>query len=242
MKPTRPKHPTSTAGCQGWRPGCRCPSRSRWRSEHRSTAIHGSGPIDGETAAPERIDNVDEFARRLAEFLVALQAIDASDGPPAGPHNFHRGGALAVYDGEVRAAIDKLAAKIDSAAVRDVWEAALASTWRGRGRWVHGDIAAGNLLVVAGALAAVIDFGQLGMGDPACDLAIAWTLFSGSSRQVFRGALALDAETWARGRGWALWKALIVAAGITSAGNSAEAKQCWHVIDEVLGDHAGGGR
>ena len=77
--------------------------------------------------------------------------------------------------------------------------------------WVHGDVAAGNLLQREGRLSAVIDFGGLAVGDPACDLAIAWTLFSGSgeSRRAFRDALSLDDRTWARARGWALWKALI---------------------------------
>ena len=93
-------------------------------------------------------------------------------------------------------------------------EAALASTWQGPPVWVHGDISASNLLVQAGRLCAVLDFGQLGVGDPACDLAIAWTFFEGASRQAFREALPLDAKTWARGRGWALWKALIVASGL----------------------------
>jgi aminoglycoside phosphotransferase (APT) family kinase protein len=83
--------------------------------------------------------------------------------------------------------------------------------------WVHGDVSVSNLLVQTGRLSAVIDFGQLGVGDPACDLAIAWTFFDGASRQAFRHALALDAETWARGRGWTLWKALIVTSGLVEA-------------------------
>jgi aminoglycoside phosphotransferase (APT) family kinase protein len=101
---------------------------------------------------------------------------------------------------------------------------------------VHGDVHASNLLVQDGRLCAVLDFGQLGVGDPACDLVVAWTLFSGSSRESFRAALPLDAGTWARARAWALWKALILAAGVAS-GNAADTARCWHVIDEVLADH-----
>lgn len=66
---------------------------------------------------------------------------------------------------------------------------------------MHGDIAAGNLLVESGRLSAVIDFGCLAVGDPACDLAIAWTFLRGEGREAFRAALPLDAPTWARGRG-----------------------------------------
>lgn len=76
------------------------------------------------------------------------------------------------------------------------------------GRWFHGDVAAGNLLLNDGHLAAAIDFGTCGVGDPACDLAVAWTLLTAQSRRAFRDRLSVDAGSWARGRGWALWKAL----------------------------------
>ena len=78
--------------------------------------------------------------------------------------------------------------------------------------------------------------GQLTVGDPACDLAIAWTLFKGKSRDAFRSTLLLDNDTWMRGQGWALWKALIIAAGLTNS-NAVEARQCWHIIDEILTEH-----
>ena len=68
---------------------------------------------------------------------------------------------------------------------------------------MHGDIAIGNLLVNNGELSAVIDFGQLGVGDPACDLVIAWTLFRDQSREVFKQAMSLDEQTWERAMGWA---------------------------------------
>ena len=102
-------------------------------------------------------------------------------------------------------------------------------------RWVHGDVSAGNLLVQGGRLSAVIDFGNLGVGDPACDLSIAWKLFADESREAFRAMLPLDSGTWARGRGWTLWKALIVEAGLTNT-NASEAAQPWRIIDEVLVD------
>jgi aminoglycoside phosphotransferase (APT) family kinase protein len=111
-----------------------------------------------------------------------------------------------------------------------VWNEALASTWQRAPVWVHGDIAIGNLLVENGQLSAVIDFGQLCIGDPACDLAIAWTLFTGESRDAFCEVLKLDSATWARGRGWTIWKALCWA---FPGSNRID----WRVINEVLADH-----
>ena len=138
--------------------------------------------LEGEPATIERIADLSEFATALAQFLIALQRIAATVGPPPGRHNFFRGGPLAIYDGETRQAIATLGGRIDADAVTAVWQAALASAWHGAPVWVHGDVSAGNLLVRSGRLGAVIDFGSSGVGDPACDLSIAWTLLEGKSR------------------------------------------------------------
>jgi aminoglycoside phosphotransferase (APT) family kinase protein len=196
--------------------------------------------LDGEVATIERIADLRQFATALANFLVALQRADAAGGPPPGQHNFFRGGPLTVYDGETRQALDALDGKIDTDAATAVWDAALAATWHGSSVWFHGDISYGNLLVENGRLSAVIDFGTSGVGDPSCDLAIAWTLFEGESRDSFRTALPVDDATWARGRGWTLWKALIVFAGLAGA-NPLEAEKSRRVIDEVLADHRDAG-
>ena len=172
----------------------------------------------------------------MAHFLIALYGIDSTGGPPPGPHNFFRGGPLTVYDGETRQAIAVLDGTIDTDAATAVWGAALDATWRGSPVWVHGDVAAGNLLVRDGQLSAVIDFGSSGVGDPACDLAIAWTLFTGESRETFRAALSLDDATWARGRGWTLWKALITLAALPGT-NALAASASRRIIDDVLADH-----
>lgn len=165
--------------------------------------------IEGEPATTARIDDMTAFGGDLARFMAALHAVDASEGPAAGRHNFHRGGLLSTYDVETRRAIAKLGGKAETEAATAIWETAIATTWRKRPAWVHGDLAPGNLLVNDGHLCAVIDFGNLGVGDFACDLAIAWTFLSDDCRTVFDTALSLDAADWARGRGWALWKALI---------------------------------
>ena len=166
-----------------------------------------------------------------------MQQIDPTDGPIAGLHNFFRGGPLTVYDTETRKAIAALKGTIDTHAATATWEAALKATWLGPPVWVYGDISPGNLLVRAGQLCAVIDFGGLGVGDPACDLAIAWTLFSGESRSTFRTALDVEDAAWARGRGWALWKALITVAGNVDD-NPQEAKRSLQIIEDILVDHA----
>ena len=90
-----------------------------------------------------------------------------------------------------------------------MWEAAIAAEWDGRDVWVHGDITGSNFLVRDGRLCGVIDFGCAAVGDPACDLTAAWTMFDHSSRRRFVDAIGCDDGTWARARGWALWKALI---------------------------------
>ena len=192
--------------------------------------------LEGETASIERIDDINAFATELAHFLAALQRIDPTDGPPPGPHNCYRGGSLMVYDAETRHAIAALDGTIDTDAVTEVWETALQATWHGPPVWLHGDVAAGNLLVSDGRLSAVIDFGCAGVGDPACDVSIAWTLLGGASREAFRAALPVDDATWARGRGWALWKGLITLAGYINT-DPVKAGEARRVIDEVLDDH-----
>lgn len=189
--------------------------------------------IEGETLAAVGINDWDEFAKDLAKFLLALHKTDTEGGPLAGAHNFYRGGSLSVYDQETRQAINILKDKIDAAFATKLWEEALATEWAKPPVWIHGDISAGNLLVQEDKLCAVIDFGGIGVGDPACDLAIAWTRFSAQTREVFRATLNLDHGTWIRGRAWALWKALIVAAGLTGT-NAIERAQCWNTLKEIF--------
>ena len=165
--------------------------------------------IDGRTASADTVTDLPGFARSIAEFIRALQDVDPTGGPLAGAHSFHRGGPPAYYHDETIEALAALKGRIDTDLAREVWDAALATSWDGPPVWFHGDIANGNLLVRDGRLSAVIDFGTSGVGDPACDLVIAYTFFSGASRAAFREAVDQDAGTWARARGWALWKALI---------------------------------
>jgi aminoglycoside phosphotransferase (APT) family kinase protein len=172
----------------------------------------------------------------LAQFVTALHRIDATDGPRAGAQNFYRGCPLAVRDEPTCAAIAELGDMVDTKAVTAAWEEALATTaWGKPPIWIHGDLTPENLLVRGGRLAAVIDFGCLGIGDPACDLMVAWTLLTADARRVFRAALDVDEATWDRGRGWALSTGLIALPYYKDT-NPARASNARYRIGEVLAD------
>ncbi|WP_433531051.1 aminoglycoside phosphotransferase family protein [Micromonospora sp. CA-263727] len=194
------------------------------------------GWLPGTTADRGRIDDLTRFAVSVAEFLRALQRCDATGGPLAGKQSCYRGASPAHYDEETRRLLAALAGQVDVDRAAAVWEAALAAEWRGTPVWFHGDIAVGNLLVADGQLSAVIDFGTSGVGDPACDLVLAWTMLSGASREAFREAVGQDDGTWARARGWALWKALLLVSQHLG-GNPELATANQRVIAEVLADH-----
>jgi aminoglycoside phosphotransferase (APT) family kinase protein len=194
------------------------------------------GWLSGEMAERGRVQDMRRFAVSVAEFLLALQRCDATGGPVAGEHSWYRGGSPAYYDDETRRCLRALDGCVDTKRAAIVWDAALSAQWRGVPVWFHGDIAAGNLLVRDGKLTAVIDFGTSGVGDPACDLVIAWTMFSGNSREAFRRAVGQDEGTWARARGWALWKSLLVLTQCIDTDEASAAVQR-RTIDEILSDH-----
>lgn len=192
--------------------------------------------LQGESAATGRLDDPDEAARALAAFLRALRALDTTGGPAPSSENFRRGVPLVERDAATRRAIGELEGRVDTDGATAAWEAALrAPGWDRPPVWIHGDLLPGNLLVHEGRLSAVIDWGGLGVGDPAVDLITAWSLFSAGSRETFRAALDVDDATWARGRGWALSIALIALPYYwdTNPGFAAVARR---TLDEVLSD------
>ncbi len=196
--------------------------------------------LDGENATLDRLADPDQAARDLAQFVRALQAIDATGGPRPNPDTLGRGAPLATRDEKTREAIAACDGMIDTDAALAAWEVALAApAWQGPPVWLHGDLQSGNLLAIDGRLTAVIDFGAMTIGDPACDLMVAWNLFTAGPRETFRQVIAVDEATWARGRGWALSPALIALPYYheTNPGLSAIAR---HAIAEVLADMAGG--
>lgn len=166
--------------------------------------------LPGTTVSLKKLADPLAAAGELAAFIKALQAVDATGGPTSGSHNAGRGVPLAERDKATRRALADLEGEIDTAAAAAAWQTALdAPAWDRPPVWIHGDLMASNLLMQRGRLTAVIDFGCAGVGDPACDLAVAWNTFTPQMRQIFRKELAVDEATWARGRGWALSIALI---------------------------------
>jgi aminoglycoside phosphotransferase (APT) family kinase protein len=197
--------------------------------------------IDGDPVRYEEpVADMAQFASDLADFLAALYRIDSTGGPVPGHHNFFRGGPLTVYDGQTQQALAALGHHIDTDLAAEVWRAALAAPWDGPPVWFHGDAQPGNLLLDHGRLSAVLDFGTSGVGDPSCDTTIAWTFLSGESISVFKDRLPVDSATWVRGRGWAIWKAMIVLVGALESGDSEDVAYTTRVIEKVLADHLGG--
>ena len=178
-------------------------------------------------AEPSRLDSA--TATQLAEFVVALHDVGAPDGPATG-----RGVPLAERDRYVRSALRKLDGIVDVDSAHGLWEFSLElPTWHGPNVWLHGDIKAGNMLARDGVLTAVIDFGCVCVGDPACDLIVAWNMLSGDARTTFRSATGVDDATWLRGRGWALSIALIEIPYYLHT-NPVMIREAHHVIAEVL--------
>ena len=191
--------------------------------------------LPGEVAALAPVADMSQAAVSLAQFVRALRAID----PAGGPVTKFRGGTLADRDPVSRESVAVLRDSLDVRPVLEVWEAAVAGqAWTGPPVWMHGDLHPANLLVSNGELAGVIDFGLLGVGDPACDLMVAWTYLSATARQVFRAAVTVDDPTWARGRGWALHLGLMAAA--YSADNPVLGNIGRYAIAQVLADSGRG--
>jgi aminoglycoside phosphotransferase (APT) family kinase protein len=165
--------------------------------------------IEGDNANSTSFADAHGVARDLASFINALHRIDTggakNNAYAAGAHNSMRGSPLRQLDDTARSNIAALQHEYSVTALIAEWEFALhTDVWQAAPVWVHGDLLFGNLLFQGGRLAAVIDFGLLGIGDPACDLMPAWCLLDASSRTIFRDVINTDAATWNRGRGWAL--------------------------------------
>ena len=195
--------------------------------------------LPGEDVTVGRVSDPSGLAIELARFVAALQQIDPTGGPPPGEHNFFRGEPLAKRDETTRSAIASLSGTIDVDAVTAAWDSAVRSPgWEHPAVWIHGDLDARNLLVQDGRLSAVIDWGGLGVGDPACDAMVAWKLLSPETRDSFRTTLAVDASTWARARGWALSQALVALAYYTLETNPVLVLEARRWLAAVLADHA----
>ncbi len=190
--------------------------------EGRSLNLIQSQEIDLETLALD-----------MAKFLRELQAIKDVEGPGPGQHNWWRGSHISVYDKDARKQIAKLSDVIDSNKAIALWTRALNTKWDKPSVWIHGDFAIGNMLIKDRKLSAVIDFGGMGMGDPACDLVIAWIYLNGKSREIFIKEMNLDEDTWTRAKAWGLWKATFVLCELDDK-NSVEGIEQRRIIEEIL--------
>ncbi|MFI6939347.1 aminoglycoside phosphotransferase family protein [Streptomyces sp. NPDC050418] len=185
--------------------------------------LDGTPPVIGELTDPR------ELAADLAGFITALRRVDTTGAPRCS-----RGGPLAPRDEATRKALAQLDGVIDTAAAAAVWEKALAApAYDGPDRWMHGDLQPGNLLLRDGRLAAVIDFGLVGVGDPTVDLITAWYVLPAEARADFRAAVGADEATWVRGRGLALSIALLELSYYRET-NPRMASTARHVIAEIL--------
>lgn len=194
--------------------------------------------IEGKSANTLNVNEKDleNIAKQVAQFLNELHKIDTAGAPSPGKHNFYRGGDLSVYDKETRSAIEKLKTFISAENVLKVWEKALGSAWNKNPIWIHGDLSAGNILIQNNRLVGIIDFGGTAVGDPACDLVIAWTFLKNKSRKIFKANVNLDNDTWTRARGWALWKAVITLDSLKDK-TSLEAFEQKNIIEEIISKH-----
>ncbi|MFG2904390.1 aminoglycoside phosphotransferase family protein [Kitasatospora sp. NPDC048286] len=190
--------------------------------------------LDGATPVTGRIAEPGLLARDLAGFVTAIRRIDPVGGPAA-----YRNESLAERDAETRKAIAAVPDLVDAAAATAAWEHALdAPAPTGPPVWLHGDLQPGNLLVGPdGRLAAVIDFGCAGLGEPAVDLIPAWYVLPAAARETFRAAAAPDDAAWDRARGWALSIALMEVSYYRDS-DPRMTSIARHVIAEVLADHA----
>ncbi len=183
--------------------------------------------LEGEAVPIEAIDGL-LAARDLAAFVAAMQQVDSSGGPPG------RGIPLAQRDKDFRYWL----ARFDGdPSVSAVWESALASPpWSGPPVWHHGDLDARNWLVREERISGVIDWGEMGVGDPACDVMVAWKLHSPAARDAFRETLPTDDATWARARGWIVSQAVAILAYYTPQNNPILYNEAKSWLDLVLSD------
>ncbi len=165
--------------------------------------------FEGRALWSEQNADRDALAHDIGRFVAALSARPTDNGPAPGTHNFGRGLPLQQRDEPTRTALRRATDIIPVRALEQIWDRALAATPAPTGTWIHGDLHGGNLIINAGRLGAVIDWGGLGVGDPACDLAFAWYELGANQRAVFREQTGADDEAWTRARGWALSVAAI---------------------------------
>jgi aminoglycoside phosphotransferase (APT) family kinase protein len=187
--------------------------------------------IDGQPYSDKLVDDEHQAAKDLAQFVIKLRRIDLVVGAPRGGRS-----PLRELDTVTRTAIESARGVIDSEAATAAWERALeAPAWKGTPAWIHTDLLRPNVLVHGGRLCAVIDFGGIGVGDPAADVIAAWSVFSHTGRGTFRGTLDVDDGTWERARGFALHQAAMIIPYYSET-NPEFVELARRTVEEVLAD------
>ncbi|HEY4018198.1 MAG TPA: aminoglycoside phosphotransferase family protein [Pseudonocardiaceae bacterium] len=184
----------------------------------------------------DALDEPEDLAIDIAEFIAALRAVNPAGGPV-----LSRSGRLARRDEATRAAIDASRGLVDIDALHGIWAETVTIAGSAPHAWAHGDLSPGNVLIDQGRLRAVIDFGAFGVGDPTVDLIVAWNLLPAAARPILRAALDVDDATWARGRGWALSIAVIQLPYYRDT-NPALAANSRHVLEQIIADQRTVGR
>lgn len=193
--------------------------------------------IEGQSAnnlTPQEM-NLNEIALSLAEFLQQLASIDTKYGPKPGPHNFYRGAHPSVYFKEIQTALQKLSSFFDVGNYERIAYQAIQNSFTDIPVWVHGDISPGNIIIKNKKLNAVIDFSGIAVGDPACDLTIAWTFFDQTSKEILKSNLPYNQLMWEKAQAWALWKSLITLADIQDMQTPAATTQI-NILHNIAAD------
>jgi aminoglycoside phosphotransferase (APT) family kinase protein len=139
-----------------------------------------------------------------AEDLVGLLRALHRPAPPDAPRNPWRDVPLREREETHVRVLGELRHPRAEALVAELHEVAQVPGPTGPKVWVHGDLHPRNLVVRAGRIAGLIDWGDLHAGDPAVDLSSVWMLLPEELHAVVRAGLDVDDDTWARARGWAL--------------------------------------
>ena len=192
--------------------------------------------IEGTTLNSFTRNELQQFAIPLAQFLKELHTIDGAGGLEPGEENFFHGASPRVNDGKVQEAFQKIDRYIDISAAKEVWSRAVNSEIIKKPVWLHGDMNSGNFISKDGKLVAVIDFGTMGVGDPACDLKIAWTLFDKPARKIFKDHLGYDAGIWDRAKGWALYNNSIYGLAFNENNTADSIQRCQRIAEWIFED------
>ena len=186
--------------------------------------------IEGTPYQENLINDERQAAADLVNFILELRSADQEGAPRGGRR------PLRELDADTRSAIEASHGMIDTQAASAAWACSMeAPAWDGKPVWLHGDLLKSNLLVQDGHLCAVIDFGGVGIGDPAMDVVPAWSVFNTAGREVFRQGLDVDDATWSRARGYALHQAVMIIPYYAKT-NPAFVSMAKRTVNEVLAD------